>query len=84
MVERAELVAVQDLSTHASPLDSQYLLDGVPVVGPWILLGRGGPQAQQDMWMLVTAGALQAIGLTALTYQFLNDRHSPHETYQSS
>src|SRR6185436_14889250 len=63
--------AVDKLQTHGSLFDSDTLFYTAPVLGPWMTLARGGQQAVQDMWLLVTSGALQAIGLSALTYRLL-------------
>jgi hypothetical protein len=62
---------------HNSVFDSQYLLYAAPVLGPWMTLARGGQQAQQDMWLLVTTGVLQGVGITALTYRLLTQRAAP-------
>jgi hypothetical protein len=79
-VDRLKDEAVGDLSTHASLFDSpQVLLQSAPVIGPWMVLANGGLQAQQDMWLLITSGVLQAIGLSTLTYRLVTDRPAPVE-----
>lgn len=65
------------LESHNSVFDSQYLIYAAPVLGPWMTLARGGQQAQQDMWLLITTGVLQGIGLSTLTYRMLTRRNAP-------
>lgn len=60
-----------------SVFDSQYLVYAAPVLGPWLTLIRGGTQAREDMWMLISSGILQGVGITALTYRALTNRVAP-------
>jgi hypothetical protein len=65
------------MEDHGSVFDSSYLVYAAPVLGPWLTLIRGGTQAREDMWMLITSGVLQGIGITTLTYRALTQRSAP-------
>jgi hypothetical protein len=65
------------LENHNSVFDSQYLVYAAPVLGPWMTLIRGGTQARDDMWMLVTSGILQGVGITTLAYRMFTQRVAP-------
>ena len=73
-VERFKVEQLEGLRAGGTGavFDSQYLIYTAPVLGPWLTLIRGGQQAREDMWMLVTSGVLQAVGITALTWRVLN------------
>ncbi|MBK7857423.1 MAG: hypothetical protein IPJ65_02120 [Archangiaceae bacterium] len=60
------------LENHNSVLDSPYLIYAAPVFGPWMTLIRGGQQARDDLWLLVTSGVLQGVGITALAYRLFS------------
>lgn len=60
-----------------SVFDSQYLVYGAPVLGPWLTLIRGGQQAREDMWMLITSGILQGVGITTIAYRALTHGVAP-------
>ena len=62
------------LETHGSLLDSDMLVMTAPVVGPWLMIARGQLQSNEDMWLLVTSGVLQAVGLTTLMYRWVTQR----------
>jgi hypothetical protein len=65
------------LENHNSVFDSQYLIYATPVLGPWLTLIRGGQQARDDMWMLITSGVLQGVGITALAYRMFSQKVAP-------
>ena len=62
---------------QTSVFDSQYLVYAAPVLGPWLTLIRGGQQAREDMWMLITSGILQGVGITTVAYRALTQRPAP-------
>jgi hypothetical protein len=76
-VEKLKAEQLEDLQTHGSVFDSQYLVYAAPVLGPWLTLIRGGQQAREDMWMLITSGVLQGIGITTLAYRALTPGTAP-------
>jgi hypothetical protein len=76
-VDHLQADALNDLQTHGSFFDSQYLWQSAPIIGPWLVLAQGGYQAQQDMGLLVVSGLLQAIGLSTLTYRLITDTPAP-------
>lgn len=61
-----------DTLAGESPFDSKYLVYSTPVLGPWVTVARGGYQQNNDMLLLVTSGMLQAIGISALTYELVS------------
>jgi hypothetical protein len=79
-VDRLQNDAAADwLSTHGSLFDSQHIWQAAPIIGPWLVAAQGGYQAQQDMWLLVVSGALQAVGLSTLTYRLLTETPAPND-----
>jgi len=76
-LDRLETEAAADLRNHNSLFDSQNIWQSAPVIGPWLIVAQGGYQANQDMWLLLLSGALQAVGLTTLTYRLLTERPAP-------
>jgi hypothetical protein len=82
-IDRFRTEAADDLLVnHGSVFDSHYLMYATPVLGPWMTLARGGQQARDDMWMLVTSGVLQGIGLSVLTYRLFNLPHAASEKHE--
>ena len=53
-VERLQKEQLSGPMGQTSVFDSQYLVYATPVLGPWLTLIRGGTQARDDMWMLIT------------------------------
>lgn len=76
-VERLKDEQLSGPMGQTSVFDSQYLVYAAPVFGPWLTLIRGGTQAREDMWMLISSGILQGIGITTLTYRALTNRSAP-------
>jgi hypothetical protein len=64
--------------------DSPYLVYATPVLGPWLTLIRGGEQARDDMWMLITSGVLQGVGITTLAYRAFAQRPAPVQSAPQS
>ena len=79
-VERLQKEQLSGPMGQTSVFDSQYLVYAAPVFGPWLTLIRGGAQAREDMWMLITSGILQGIGITTLTYRALTNPSAPAPT----
>ncbi|MBL8951616.1 MAG: hypothetical protein JNK82_12615 [Myxococcaceae bacterium] len=70
-VERLQTEQLATWRTGVQVFDSPYLVYATPVLGPWLTLIRGGEQARDDMWLLLTSGVLQGIGITALAYRVI-------------
>src|SRR5207249_4185654 len=75
-LDRYQNEAVSMFQTHGSLLDNDMLVMTAPVVGPWLMIARGNFQTKEDMWLLVTCGALQAIGITTLAYRAITARQA--------
>jgi len=76
-VERFKTEQMEDWRNGVQVFDSAYLVYGTPVLGPWLTLIRGGQQAREDMWMLITSGILQGVGITTLAYRALTPGSPP-------
>lgn len=76
-VERLQVEQLSGPLGQTSVFDSQYLIYAAPVLGPWLTASRAGEQAHDDMWMLVTSGLLQGVGITTLAYRALTNRSAP-------
>ena len=68
-VERLQTEQLSTWRNGVQVFDSPYLVYAAPVLGPWLTLIRGGEQARDDMWMLISSGVLQGVGITALAYR---------------
>lgn len=66
-LERLKLRGLGYVNGVSRAPEAEELALSYPVVGPWLLLAKGGDQARSDAALLGIAGALQGIGLIALT-----------------
>ncbi len=76
-VEKLKTEQLDTWRNGVQVFDSAYLVYATPVLGPWLTLIRGGQQARDDMWMLITSGVLQGVGITTLAYRAFAQRSVP-------
>jgi len=77
-IDHFEAQALGDLQSHGSVLDSQYLWQAAPVLGPWLVLAQGAAIRPSRTWACSSCrGLLQAVGLSTLTYRLITDTPAP-------